>query len=83
MLWVYTCVYFSQCDPLWFQSGSGGETIPGVVTTLDVEMRGEGVVGEKEARREAEEKGERGRRTHAHPDDLATSIRPYHGSKMM
>ena len=69
-----------MCTILYPQSGSGG---PGVVKTLGVELTGEGVVGDTEARREGEGKGEGGRRTYAHPDDLATSIRPYTGSSVM
>ena len=79
------CVYIFclHCAPLCIQGGSGGEISPGVVKTLGVEMKGEGVVEETEAKKEAEEKREEGRRTHAHPDDLATSIRPYNGSRVM
>ena len=68
---VYVC---------WFsQRLSSSETRPGVVKTLAVELRGEGTVVKTDA--EGEERGKRA--VLAHPDDLATSIRPYDGSYVM
>ena len=72
-----------HCDSMyicWFsQRLSSSETRPGVVKTLAVELRGEGTVGKTDTERE-----KRGRRAAlAHPDDLATSIRPYDGSCIM
>ena len=69
------CVYIR-----WFsQRLSSSETRPGLVKTLAVELRGEGTVVKTDA--EGEERGRRA--VLAHPDDLATSIRPYDGSYVM
>ena len=51
-----------------------------MVSSLTVELRGEGVVGDTDTREDGREKRTA---THAHPDDLATSIRPYDGSAVM
>ena len=58
-------------------SNSGG----GVVKSLVVELKGEGV-GRGEVWSQREREGRRAM-SHAHPDDLATSIRPYDGSPVL
>ena len=59
---------------------ASGQTRPSVVQTLAVELRGEGAVREGQGGRD-----QVGRRVtvKAHPDDLATSIRPHDGSSVM
>ena len=53
-----------------------------MVKTLAVELRGEGVAGEEGGGWRERGGGRRGV-SHAHPDDLATSIRPYDGSPVV
>lgn len=71
---VTVCTYVGFSQRL-----SSSETRPGVVKTLTVELRGEGTVGKTGTKRE----GKGMRAALAHPDDLATSIRPHDGSYVM
>ena len=60
---------------IFLQSGKVG----GVVKTLVVELKGEGVSAELAGRRKDESR----RKNYAHPNNLATSIRPYDGYKIV
>ena len=58
---------------------SQSSKLGGVVKTLVVEMKGEGVSAELTGRRKDESR----RKNYANPNDLATSIRPYDGYKIV
>ena len=75
---IGTCIKTVHGSPQSLPSTEA--TKPGIVKTLAVEVRGDGVVGEKGGGRDGV-----GRKmtTQAHPDDLATSIRPCDGSRVM
>ena len=65
-----------SADP-FLQSGKEG----GIVKTLVVDLRGEGVSPGPGGRGRGDESGSN--INYAHPDDLATSIRPYDGYQVV
>ena len=65
-----------SADP-FLQSGKEG----GIVKTLVVDLRGEGVSPGSGGRGRGDESGSN--INYAHPDDMATSIRPYDGYQVV